>query len=197
MARNDDNATEASALSSSPDPTSPVAGRSPQGAPQDHPVAVAGRLEITLATFEHRCLNEIASMQTLISPDNALIALLCDAVRVKRELVALYESGAPPAPGWQPIDTMPADGSYVLVVSPAHGLVIGAHVIGDVWHLVGVGTVTSGSERPTHWMELPSPPGAEAPAATRAPAASEEAQEAAGAAPSGPPGDKRSPERVT
>lgn len=56
--------------------------------------------------------------------------------------------------GWQPIETAPMDGTYMLLVSPAHGRVIGAHVTGDVWHLIGVGTVTSASERPTHWIRL-------------------------------------------
>lgn len=61
---------------------------------------------------------------------------------------------------WQPIETAPAspEGAYLLLNSPAHGRVIGAHVIGDVWHLIGVGTVSSASERPTHWMPLPDPP---------------------------------------
>lgn len=63
------------------------------------------------------------------------------------------------AQGWQPIETAPKDVNYMLVASPAHGLVIGAHVTGDCWHLVGVGVVTSASERPTHWQPLPAPPG--------------------------------------
>lgn len=140
------------------------AGRSPQGAPQDHPVAVAGRLEITLATFELRCLNEIAHMQTLISPDNALITLLCDAVRVKRELVALYESGAPPAPGWQPIETAPKNGLLVLL-SGENRVVLSGFFDDGRWMQDGTGHTIYGS---THWMRWPAPPGAEAPAAARA-----------------------------
>jgi len=58
---------------------------------------------------------------------------------------------------WQPIETY-SGSDYVLLLSPAHGRVIGAHVTGDVWHLVGVGAVTSTSERPTHWAPLPDPP---------------------------------------
>jgi hypothetical protein len=61
-------------------------------------------------------------------------------------------------PGWQVIETAPKDGTYMLLVSPAHGRVIGAYVVGDVWHLIGVGAVTSASERPTHWMPLPELP---------------------------------------
>lgn len=60
--------------------------------------------------------------------------------------------------GWRPIETAPTDGTYVLLVSPAHGRVIGAHVGGDVWHFFGVGAITGKSERPTHWMPLPAPP---------------------------------------
>jgi hypothetical protein len=63
--------------------------------------------------------------------------------------------------GWRDIATAPKDGNYMLLVSPAHGRVIGAFAVGDVWHLVGVGAISSKSERPTHWMPLPQPPLAE------------------------------------
>ncbi len=58
---------------------------------------------------------------------------------------------------WQDISTYSGH-AYELLFSPAHSRVIGAHVTGDVWHLVGVGCVTNRSERPTHWMPLPQPP---------------------------------------
>ncbi len=64
----------------------------------------------------------------------------------------------PPADArpWLPIETYPLDSTdYVLLASPAHGRVIGAHVTGEVWHLIGVGAVNSESERPTHWLPLP------------------------------------------
>lgn len=70
---------------------------------------------------------------------------------------------------WHPIETAPTDGRYMLLNSSAHGRVIGAHVAGDVWHLVGVGAVTSASERPTHWMLLPDPPAGASPGASPAP----------------------------
>jgi hypothetical protein len=63
-----------------------------------------------------------------------------------------------PRQTWQPIEGHAGWPNYMLLLSPAHGHVIGAHVTGDVWHLVGVGTVTSESERPTHWMPLPDAP---------------------------------------
>ena len=66
---------------------------------------------------------------------------------------------------WQPIETYRGD-DYVLLLSSAHGRVIGGHVTGDVWHLVGVGAVTSPSERPTHWMPLPNFPAAVLPQET-------------------------------
>jgi hypothetical protein len=59
---------------------------------------------------------------------------------------------------WRSIETYidsAGDRNYVLLYSPAHGRVIGAHIAGDVWHLIGVGCVSSPSERPTHWMPLP------------------------------------------
>ena len=43
---------------------------------------VCGR---TLAEFIHACEVHIAAEQEKISPDTALIALLCDAVRLSRE----------------------------------------------------------------------------------------------------------------
>lgn len=46
---------------------------------------VAGGLEGNLATFERRCLLQLKEEQEKILPNNALIAVLCDAVRVKRE----------------------------------------------------------------------------------------------------------------
>jgi hypothetical protein len=57
---------------------------------QERPVvAVAGRMERTLAEFEGACLVHLDDEQRRATPDNALIALLCDAVRLKREHVEL------------------------------------------------------------------------------------------------------------
>ncbi len=63
------------------------------------------------------------------------------------------------AEGWRDISTYPKDAEYRLLYSSAHGQVVGAHVTGDVWHLVGVGAITDASSRPTRWMPLPAPPG--------------------------------------
>ena len=43
------------------------------------------RLEVSLADFERSCLAHIGEMQELFNPDAALIALLCNAVRLARE----------------------------------------------------------------------------------------------------------------
>lgn len=52
-------------------------------------VAVAGEsMERTLADFERACLAHLEGAQEELNPDNALIALLCDAVRLKREYTA-------------------------------------------------------------------------------------------------------------
>lgn len=87
-----------------------------------------------------------------------------DGVLFVRMLREIQEStpGGSAGPPWQPIASYPAGRPYVLCFSSAHGRVVGAHVTGDVWHLVGVGAVTSESERPTHWMPLPDPPGGSA-----------------------------------
>lgn len=84
-----------------------------------------------------------------------------DAYKVWDLLRRIQKVHALASQGWQEIATAP-DGPYLLLASPAHGRVIGAHVTGDCWHLIGVGVVTSKSERPTHWQPLPSPPVARA-----------------------------------
>jgi hypothetical protein len=94
------------------------------------------------------------------SPDRTMP---CDALCMQKRVLELLDSAlrhakAEGRPQWQPIATYPKSLDYALLVSPAHGRVVGAHVVGDVWHLVGVGAVTSESERPTHWMPLPDPP---------------------------------------
>lgn len=49
-------------------------------------VHVGGRrLLRSLADFERACKVHIAEEQDKLNPDNALIALLCDAVRLARE----------------------------------------------------------------------------------------------------------------
>lgn len=47
--------------------------------------AVAGRMECSNATFERRCLIALAEEQEKLNPDNNLIAILCDGVRLARE----------------------------------------------------------------------------------------------------------------
>jgi hypothetical protein len=52
----------------------------------DEPLpSVAGRMQITFAQFELRCQHLIQEEQAKAFPDNALIGVLCDAVRLKRE----------------------------------------------------------------------------------------------------------------
>jgi len=49
------------------------------------PLVEGRRLDCTNALFEHRCLVYLDHEQRKIAPDNGLIALLCDAVRLVRE----------------------------------------------------------------------------------------------------------------
>ena len=48
-------------------------------------IAVAGQLEVTIADVMHRCDVWLAAEQSKVRPDNALIALLCDCIRLARE----------------------------------------------------------------------------------------------------------------
>ena len=49
------------------------------------PEVAGDRLLTSLANFEHRCKVHLAEEQAKIAPDNSLIALLCDGVRLARE----------------------------------------------------------------------------------------------------------------
>lgn len=55
------------------------------GAEGRPPVAVTGRLDRSLADFERACLVHLDEEQQRANPDNALIGVLCDAVRLVRE----------------------------------------------------------------------------------------------------------------
>jgi hypothetical protein len=65
-------------------------------------VAVAGPLARSLADFERSCLVHIEEEQQRPNPDNSLIAVLCDAVRLTREcaedqtIAAMAGTPAPP-----------------------------------------------------------------------------------------------------
>ena len=51
-------------------------------------VKVAGRkMRISLAEFEGRCLSVMQDEQEKVSPDNRIIDLLCESVRLGREYV--------------------------------------------------------------------------------------------------------------
>ncbi len=49
---------------------------------------VAGNFNDTLENFERRCRIALKTEQEKILPDNSIVALLCDAVRLKREFAA-------------------------------------------------------------------------------------------------------------
>jgi hypothetical protein len=49
------------------------------------PAVVGDRIDCSIATFERRALVALAHEQAKLAPDNALIALYCDAVRLGRE----------------------------------------------------------------------------------------------------------------
>jgi hypothetical protein len=61
----------------------------PDGSPYSLPT-VSGRLERTLDALERGALVMLAHEQEKILPDNALIAVLCDTVRLCRESGSSY-----------------------------------------------------------------------------------------------------------
>lgn len=65
-------------------------------APPD--AAVAGRLDRSFGDLERALLVSIGEQQRNASPDNALIALLCDSVRAIREHVEYVQRTPAPAP---------------------------------------------------------------------------------------------------
>lgn len=60
-------------------------------------VAVGGRMERSIADFLRACDIHLVAQQESIMPDNALIAVLCDAVRLAREHLQLLASPGPVA----------------------------------------------------------------------------------------------------
>jgi len=68
-----------------------------------------------------------------------------------RELEAEIEKLRNP---WQPIETAPKDGMYILVTAPDYGCKV------MFWYQDGWddGDFESGSSWPAHWMPLPEPP---------------------------------------
>lgn len=60
-------------------------------------VRVEGRtLPTTNANFEQRCFVHLEEEQAKINPDNSLIALLCDAVRLSREFTDFQRNSTRP-----------------------------------------------------------------------------------------------------
>lgn len=151
--------------------------------PGVHPISeVAGdTLPTSLWDFENRCKVWLDSEQAKPSPCNALINLICDAVRLARENERMTKArpAPPPVPEWQPIETAPTDdGSCCIVAVPNYNnkaiknppMLIGeAHlVVRSYAYGTDVGWFWAGEEPtdshgpgmifPTHWMPLPSPP---------------------------------------
>ncbi len=58
-------------------------------------VSVAGRLDRSIADFIRACNVHLVAHQESIAPDNALIAVLCDAVRLAREHLNLLAASVP------------------------------------------------------------------------------------------------------
>ena len=56
-------------------------------------VLITGRLTCSIEDFSNRCEVLIEEEQNKLSPDNALIAVLCDAIRLgRREYVEYVQS---------------------------------------------------------------------------------------------------------
>jgi hypothetical protein len=69
---------------------------------------VSGRMECSNRELEHRCRLYIGLELEKIMPDNALISVLCDAVRCAREYSHAMQTSNDPhpaSPGWSGDDT--------------------------------------------------------------------------------------------
>jgi hypothetical protein len=63
---------------------------------------VAGRFDRSIADFIRACSVHLVEQQESIAPNNALIAVLCDSIRLAREhLAALAVPVTAPPSGWQ------------------------------------------------------------------------------------------------
>jgi hypothetical protein len=65
----------------------------PSNEPRQLPEVGGEMLPTTLAQFEQRCKVQLADEQRKPNPDNALIGLLCDAVRLARENESMAKAG--------------------------------------------------------------------------------------------------------
>jgi len=94
-----------------------------------------------------------AAMENLPSPYEQDME---DREAFRRLVIAILSA----TENWQPIETAPKDGTYVLVYGYR------SHVDGSVMHVVrwtkGDGWAADGDDlgeqKPTHWMPLPPPP---------------------------------------
>ena len=59
-------------------------------------------MERSLNDFARACLALIEEEQAQLAPNNALIAVLCDAVRLTREMAYMNDIGVWPARGFSP-----------------------------------------------------------------------------------------------
>lgn len=79
--------------------TSPSPQKTLAPCPQRELPAVGGRrIDCSNATFERRALIALANEQAKLSPDNALVALYCDAVRLTREYSDAMNASLAPCP---------------------------------------------------------------------------------------------------
>ncbi len=82
---------------------------------QELPSVAGRRLSTSIAALENRCLVHLANEQEKLMPDNALIAVLCDAVRLGREY-------ADEMNGKVPASLPVTDGVWDLLEDAANGL---------------------------------------------------------------------------
>lgn len=59
---------------------------------------------------------------------------------------------------WQPIETAPMDGTHLLLVTGGYAKVRIGWFYANSWHWDGDYNGVSYGKRPTHWMQIPTPP---------------------------------------
>lgn len=127
--------------------------------PERPTVVAGGYMDRSIADFQRACETWILREQESEFSDNALIALLCDAVRCSRELAACAANYAKvdPPQAWKPIDSAPKDGTAILVVEPKNDQQLRCAFWQDHWKM-WLSVPGRIHVRPTHWMPLPAPP---------------------------------------
>ena len=130
----------------------PAAETSDQLAQSRPTVTVAGRMEMSHAQFQQACETVLDELQREVNPNNAVVRLLCEALRCSRENIELAKTAlliptdAPASPGVRAaLEAIIASADAAV---PAHGYSKFTEELRNLWTAVDAGRAALAAERP-------------------------------------------------